>query len=113
MNYVLEPIDLDGFDILAVKLTHESLFDFIEELEAEDLIGGSGQMVIDQLLSTGNAKNRFVAFPVTDGKFELEKARAVEASSDLEKETAKIYREYSSFLENSILSEEERSAILG
>lgn len=61
-NFDIVNLDDKDIKVLVVMKTSDSPFDFINELQEElKMIGFSGLLVIDELLHSGNNKERFIS----------------------------------------------------
>ncbi len=72
--------DKDG-KLLIVMKTSDSPFDFVNELQEQlKIIGFSGLLVIDELLHSGNTKERFISGFFDGESFDLSKFRFEEVA---------------------------------
>ena len=63
-DYILYRLDDKLYGVLLLCLSHENVFLFCEDIRKEPLIKcGRGNILLDQLLVTGNDNNRFVIIP--------------------------------------------------
>ena len=111
-EFIIFDTNADGYDKQVLCLTCESLLPYIQKIEsalAEKII--EGKILIDQLLITGNGANRFVSCKFSDGRLDPEIARVVTPTEYYRKETVEWLHNNYSFVENSILTEEQRQKI--
>ena len=66
------------------------------------------RILIDQLLITGNGSNRFMSCIFSNGRLDFKTAQIVTPSEFFRKETVEWLHDNYSYVENSILTEEQR-----
>jgi hypothetical protein len=87
-------------------MDYESILNYLDEIENEFLItSNEGQLIIDQLLVTGNSKNRFISCQFSYGKIELKSALNIDAKKEFKEITSEILKQYFSILKYSILTD--------
>lgn len=69
------------------------------------------RIFIDQLLITGNGTNRFMSCEFSKGKIDYKTAKSVNPDDYFRKETVYWLHDNYSYVENSILTEEQRNKI--
>ena len=112
-NYVLHQLNNDQYDYLILNLTYESILNYIDQLENDQLFRKkSGKLLVDQLLVTGNGRNRFIACEFRDGKIILSTAKNIIPDNIYKDLTIKILQQYSEMLKCSILSNHQRQLIM-
>lgn len=99
------------YSFLAMSLSYESILNYIIELEHK-INGASGTILIDQLLSTGNNKNRFIQCVVNKGKINLSSAQNVNPSMEIIKKSEDIFRKHPNAIEYSILTRSAKEKLL-
>lgn len=111
-EYIILDANVDGYDKYVLCLTFESLLSYIRKIEAE-LAGKAreGRILIDQLLITGNGVNRFMSCVLSNGQLDFKTAQNVTPAKFFRKETVKWLHNSYSYIENSILTEEQRQKI--
>jgi len=103
-----------GYDdeLFVVCMGYDSILNYIDDIEK--MINDKyrdGKLVVDQLLVTGNGKNRFLECQIKDGKIALSSARLI-TPLDRYIELSKIYlTQNRNTLKRSILTEHEKESI--
>ena len=103
----------EGYDKFILCLSSESILTYIKEIEKVLAQDKSEKILIDQLLITGNGANRFMSCNFTEGRLDFKTARIVSPSECFKKETVSWLHENYLYVENSILTEEQRRKIKG
>lgn len=112
-NYLLYQLNNDQYDYLLLCLTYESILNYLDQLENDQLIqNSSGKLLIDQLLVTGNGKNRFIACDFKHGEIILSTAINVTPENKYKDLTIKLLQQNYELLKYSILSTHQRELIL-
>lgn len=113
MNYCLiEKVDFCGYDRFLLCLTFESIANYLTEIEsAPEIVRCSGEILIDQLLVTGDGDNRFISCSLQDGKLDMATARIVIPDGRFRKITAELLHDNFVYVEHSILTEYQRECI--
>lgn len=111
-EYVIFNTDIEGYDRLILCLTFESLLSYIKKIE-DVLTEGNveGKILIDQLLVTGDNSNRFVSCFFSKGKLSFETAQIVKPAEHYRRKAVEWLHNNYSYVENSILTEEQRQKI--
>ena len=93
-------------------LTFDGLLASLSLIEKEPLVLHSdGTLLIDQLLITGNGRNRFLNCPFSNGKFIMSGFENVLPSQYYRKLSADLLQENYSLLHNSILTDAQKALI--
>ena len=109
-KYTLKKIDDNTYFI--ISLTYESILDYLEELENELAIKENVKIVlIDQLLTTGNNKNRFISCEYQNGKIMLFTAKNVECKEDIRTISSQVLKDKHYLIEKSILTKYQKQRI--
>ena len=99
-------LDNKEYTILAIVADCTDVFAFVnvlhEESMAKDL---NGKVLLDQLLLTGNADNRFVEVPYKDGVPKLYLGKKVEVDEEMRQLSTDMLLESGIDLDNTILSD--------
>lgn len=67
-------------------LTTDRIMEYLQDIENETMLAKSeGVLIIDQLLSTGNGKNRYIACPYKNGKIDINSSKTIEPIQDIKK----------------------------
>lgn len=112
-NYVLYQLNNDQYDYFIICLTHESILNYLDQLENDlRFRNSSGKLLIDQLLVTGNGKNRFIICNFEHGEIILSTARNVVPVNKYKDLTIKLLQQNYELLKCSILSDHQRELIL-
>lgn len=111
--YKLYTLSSSNYACLVVCLSYESIFNYVEELQAELESKGiqEGQILIDQLLISGNGKNRFLSMKIENGNFVYTSAQNVDAEQHYHQLTSSELMRNQKLLENSILTPKQVSMI--
>ena len=111
-EYIILKTNVEGYDRLVLCLSFESLLSYINKIEdtlAQDK--KDKRILIDQLLITGNGTNRFMSCEFSKGKIDYKTAKSVNPDDYFRKETVYWLHDNYSYVENSILTEEQRNKI--
>jgi len=95
----------EKFKILIVCLTYESLLGFINDIEKEipeNLF--MGKILIDQLLATGNGKNRFLSFDFLNKSIIISSAKNEIIGDNYRKASSRMLKSSKRDLFSSVLS---------
>lgn len=111
-KYILEKINEDEYTYFIISLTYESILDYIEDIEKKLSIEKNKILIlIDQLLTTGNNKNRFISCEYQNGKIKLYTAKNVDCSNDIRKISSQVLKDNYELIENSILTKNQKQCI--
>lgn len=111
-EYIIFNTNVDGYDRYVLCLSFESLLSYIRKIEIVLAEGKREEKIlIDQLLITGNGTNRFMSCVFSDGHLDFRTAQIVTPSDFFRKETVEWLHDNYSYVENSILTEEQRQKI--
>ena len=101
--------DYDGF---LLCLTFESVLNYLDSIKAEPLISSSkGILLIDQLLVSGNGKNRFFSCLFDHGEINLSTAQTVLPADYYRKLATQLLRDNIPRLKYSILTDQQKESI--
>lgn len=111
--YKIYNLSDSSFDCLIVCLSYESIFSYIDILQNELNSKGihDGNILIDQLLITGNRKNRFLSIKIENSYFVYTSAKNLEVDYYYHQLTSSELKRNQLLLENSILSSKQISMI--
>lgn len=105
-------ISKDGYDRFLLLLSFESLFEHLDSIEQSlNMLNTSGKNLIDQLFLTGDGANRFISCEFKNGKLDFQTACIVSPADFFRKETVGWLHNHYSFVEHSILTEEQRQKV--
>ena len=111
-EYIILKANVEGYDRLVLCLSFESLLSYIDKIEyALSLDKKEKRILIDQLFITGNGTNRFMSCEFSNGKIDFKTAQIVDPDEYYRKETADWLHDNYSYVENSILTDEQRQKI--
>ena len=110
-SYLLHQLNDAQYDYLVLCLTYESILNYLDQLES-DLQNKRGKLLVDQLLVTGNGRNRFIACDFRDGEIILSTAKNIKPDNIYKELTTKLLQQNSKMLKCSILSDHQRELIL-
>lgn len=111
-EYTILNTYVDGYDRLVLCLSFESLLTYIKKIEtvlAQE--PREERILIDQLLITGNSTNRFMSCEFTHGRLDFTTAQIVTPAEFFRKETVVWLHDNYAYVENSILTEDQRQKI--
>lgn len=87
-------------------LTFESIFSYLNHIEAEPLLSHTaGSLLVDQLLITGNGRNRYISCSFDNGKINMASMKIVSPSEYYRKLSLDLLQHNLQLLHNSILTE--------
>lgn len=111
-EYLIEKIDINGYDRYLLCLTFESIMNYLSEIESSpSIMNCSGKLLIDQLLVTGNGDNRFISCNFKNGKLDMDTAHSVKPDDCFRTITIEWLHNNYAYVENSILTEYQRQCI--
>lgn len=111
-QYALIPCKNSEFKGLLVCLSSDNLYSYIKSINNEDLIKQSkGKLLVDQLLITGNEKNRFISFNYDYGQIDYNSTKYNTPQNNLKEISLSVFRKNIANLNNSILTENEKYCI--
>lgn len=111
-EYVVLPANGKEYDRLVLCLSFKSLLSYIRKIEDTLALDAKEERIlIDQLLVTGNGTNRFLSCEFANGKIDFATARIVVPDEYYRKEAIVWLHDHYSYVENSILTEEQRQKI--
>lgn len=103
-NYVFRQLNKDLYYIICLDCN--SILNYLDEVENEYCIEfNEGMIIIDQLLVTGNGKNRFISCQFSHGKIELGTAQNIEGSYEYKKIATELLVQFYNELKYSILTD--------
>ena len=112
-KYILHSFNSGIYSVYVIGLNYLSILSYFKELEREPLLcSRQGLVLVDQYLSTGDSDNRFVAINFFYGKIDLKSARKVKVDQKVKKLANFLLKQHKMEVENSILSEDQKSRIL-
>ena len=102
------------YSCMVICLSYESIYSYIDSLQKELNRKGirKGNVLIDQLLITGNGKNRFLSLCIDNGNFVFTSAQNVNADYYYHQLTSSELKRNKHLLYNSILTSRQVSMIL-
>lgn len=107
---MLEKYDYKYF---IISLTYESILNYLDQIEKEEvLINSKGILLIDQLLISGDNKNRFMSCEYENGKLKLYTAKNIVVKEDIRQLSSQILKNEIVAIKNSILTENQKLLIL-
>jgi hypothetical protein len=104
MNYLLKQLNKDLYYL--VCMDYNGVLNYLDEVENEPLLqSNAGELVIDQLLVTGNGRNRFLTCQFSYGEIRLDTAKNIDSKDAYKTISAKLLKENIDALKYSILSD--------
>ncbi len=111
-EYVIYKLINKEFDGFLLCLSFDSIANYLENIEKEPMISNSkGVLLVDQLLVTGDGRNRFILCPFDNGKIDVNSIKNVHPSEDYRKLSVELLQKNFSFLHNSILTDQQKESI--
>lgn len=111
-DYILQALDEKLYGVLLLCLSHENIFSFCDDVRQEPLIkNGKGNILLDQLLVTGNGNNRFVKIPYEYGVIDFSKAHNTTVSSEIRELSVALLSANVTSLQNTILTDTQQEMI--
>lgn len=111
-EYVVLQTNRKEYGRLVLCLSSESLLSYMDKIEdALALDGKKEKVLIDQLFVTGNGANRFLGCEFANGKIDFATAQIVVPDESYRKEAIAWLHNNYSYVENSILTEEQRQSV--
>ena len=111
-NFIIKKID--SSNMLLLCLGYNSVLSYIQEVaENEYIKSNEGKLIIDQILAVGDGENRFIVCEFSRGHIFLHAAKQINKDSTLayKKISSVILRQYSTELEYSILTDNQRELL--
>ena len=111
-DYVLYGLDGEKHDVLLLCLSHENVFTFYEDVQKEPVIqNGTGTILLDQLLVTGNGENRFVTLPYNQGMIDFSRAENATVNHEIRRLSVELLNKYITSLQDTILTEAQQEMV--
>lgn len=112
-NYIMHKLDDNKYIYFLVCLTYESILNYLNSIE-NDIKNSclNGEILIDQLLVTGNGKNRFLKCEYTNGKINLSTAQNVNPENEYKFLSTKLLQQNFENIKISILTEKQKKLII-
>lgn len=111
-EYAIRKLLGKEYDGLLLCLTFDSILSYLTNVEDEPIISNSkGTLLIDQLLITGNGRNRFISCSFDHGKIDLSSTQNVFPSDYYKSISIDLLQENFALLQNSILSDKQKEKI--
>lgn len=111
-NFVLHEINKEN--LLLVCLDHNSFIAYVPEMQDDEHIqSNEGNLIIDQLLVTGDGNNRFLLCGFSHGRISLNEAQVIshEDTREYRKISSRILNNNFNMLEYSILTDKQLEMI--
>lgn len=108
--FLIEKVNIDGYNRYIICLTSESLYDSQIESSTE-MNTYSGKVLIDNLLVTGNTDNRFISCSFHNGKLDKSTAKIVNPNNLFRVITNEKLQRYYNYVECSIVTEHQKQCI--
>lgn len=113
MNFELSITDKDN-EIIIFCLNYDSILNYTNDLENRvSSIIKDGKLYIDQLLVTGDGKNRYIFCEFRNGQIILSSARVINPNHEYKELAKSFWNKHISFINNSILTISEKNRVLG
>lgn len=111
-EYVMCNLTEGEYDGFLLCLTFDSVLSYLPNIEKEPVIlNSNGLLLIDQLLVTGNGRNRFILFKFSHGKVDINSARNIVPDEYYKRLSIKLLQRNYDLLDNSILTDQQRNDV--
>ena len=111
-DYVIIKLNDGRYNAFLLCLTFESILNYLESIEKELIIQQNhGNILIDQLLVTGNGPNRFLSCFFRHGKLDISSAHTATPGTHYRELSLRLLQRNYSSLRNSILTNQQRDSI--
>lgn len=108
-EYTIYRLEDGEYDAFLLCLTFESILNYLRSIEDEIMVSETkGVLLIDQLLVTGNGKNRFMRCPFDHGILDVNAAQNVIPSEYYKILSVQLLQQNYALLENSILTDQQK-----
>jgi hypothetical protein len=112
-KYILYKLNNDQYDYLLLCLTYESILYYLDQLENDQLLRNmSGKLLVDQLLVTGNGRNRFITCDFKDSEIILATSKSVVPDNKYKNLSIRLLQQNYELLKYSILSDHQRDLVM-
>lgn len=113
MNFQLTETGYDD-ELFVLCLNYDSILNYVGEIENQIRSKfWNGKIVVDQLLVTGNGKNRFIECDYNDGHIVLTSAKVINPNERYLKLSKEFLSLNQAIIDKSILTKFEKSRIFG
>lgn len=111
-DFIVHAIENKDYNNFLLCLSFESITNYVESIEKDfHITNKTGKILIDQLLVTGNGRNRFISCEIYKGKLNLNSIRPVEPNAMFKKLTIQILKENQEYVKYSILTDYQKKCI--
>lgn len=111
-HFAIQETNRDDYDKLLIWLSSDSLVDHLRDIEkALNKTHLTGKILIDLLYITGNTENRFMSCTFKDDTLDLKTAQVASPAPYFRKKTIQWLHDHYEFVEQSILTENQRQKI--
>lgn len=114
-NYIVEKINNKLAEYLIFGITVDSPLFELNDIIVENTFSNGDRIIFDQLLQTGNSKNRFLIMTFSNGVFDYSSAVNIDVDSvndDIRIYISNFLRANEKILKYSILPSSEKAGIL-
>lgn len=109
-KYLIRQLSNNEYYLLCMDYT--SILNYLDLIENEPLVrSNAGQLIIDQLLVSGNGKTRFLICQFANGKVKLGTAKNVEGTEAFKQISSELFRQNLDALRFSILTDSQLNLI--
>lgn len=109
-EYVIQDIEYHDNSFYLICLSHNSILCYQSQIEVE-LTSKNGLLIVDQLLITGNSRNRFLVCTVKEGRLVLSTAKMFDGDGPYRAITANYLRTNREILNTSTLTDKQKRLI--
>lgn len=107
-DYTIQALNNKDYNVFILCLTSENLLNYIDSLEHELLkLSCKGTLLIDQLLITGNGKNRYISCSLDNGRIDFSSVKNVNPGNFYRKLSSNLLQENYKSLKYSIITAEQ------
>jgi len=110
VNYLLKQLNNGRYYLICID--PDSILNYLDELRQEPLLrSNAGELIVDQLLVTGNGRNRFLACQFSCGEIMLHTAKKIDSEDFYRRISVEALQQNINLLDYSILTEDQVEAI--
>lgn len=97
---------------LITSLNYEGVLSYLLDIQSKLDKSDSGKLIIDQIITTGLGKNRFIECKYFNGEIDIKTAKLIEVPQRIKKLSSKNLRECPDVILFSILTDQDKQKIL-
>ena len=112
-EYEICEVENKEYNGFLLCLTFENILSYLSQIESDPLISKLkyGTLLIDQLLTTGDGRNRYIRCPFVDGRLNVSAITIVNPNEYYRQLSLRLLRNNVDLLHDSILTEKQKDKI--